>query len=147
MRSIRLLLALAVAAASVSAAAPAQAQRLADVAPGVASHVQAAPATAEIAPALPLLSASRDLPPALRPPFAATPDGATARPLSVAGHAGVGAAAGAVTGAAASLAIYALSPDCRSTGSMCGLAFPFLIGGGALTGAAAGLLVGLIRNR
>jgi hypothetical protein len=63
------------------------------------------------------------------------------------GHAGVGAAAGAATGVAASLAIHAFSPECRSTGSMCGLAFPFIVGGGAATGGVVGLVMGLIRTR
>jgi uncharacterized membrane protein len=146
MRPIRSL-AFLCSAAAIATAAPAHAQRGADLAPGAAAHVQAAPERSEIAPAPAVLSATRDLPAALRPSFAHAPDAAAARPLSVAGHAGVGAAAGAVTGAAASLAIYAFSSDCRSTGSMCGLAFPFIIGGGAVTGGAVGLVVGLIRNR
>jgi hypothetical protein len=145
MRSIRFLLALAVAAAFVSAAAPAHAQRAADLALDT-SHVQAAPAPREIAPASPLLSASRELPSALRPSFE-THHAAAGRPLSVAGHVGVGAAAGAVTGAAASLAMYALWSECRTTGNMCGLAVPFLVGAGAVSGGTVGLVVGLVRNR
>jgi hypothetical protein len=146
MRSIRFLLALAVAAAS-AAAAPVHAQRIADLAPGTASHVQAAPAPREIAPASPLLAASRDLPAALRPPRVDAHDAAAARPLSVAGHAGVGAGTGALAGVLASAAMFAFDEDCRSGHSMCGLAVPVFIGGGALTGGAVGLAVGLIRNR
>ncbi|MBW3570729.1 MAG: hypothetical protein KY467_06455 [Gemmatimonadetes bacterium] len=141
MRSIRFLLALAIAGACAAVAAPAHAQRLADVAPGAPWHVHPAPAATT-----PVVAATRGLPAELRP-SSAPADGAAARPLSVAGHVGVGAAAGAVTGAAASLAVFSLWSECRSTGSMCGLAFPFLIGGGAVAGGTVGLVVGLIRNR
>ncbi|HEX5869031.1 MAG TPA: hypothetical protein VFY65_01375 [Longimicrobium sp.] len=145
MRSTRFLLALVVAAASV-AAAPIHAQRAADPAPG-GSHAQAAPAPREIAPASPLLSASRDLPAALRPPRVETHDAAAERRLSVAGHTAVGAGAGALAGVLASAAMFAFDEDCRPGHSMCGLAIPVFIGGGALTGGAVGLVVGLTRNR
>lgn len=145
MRSIRFLVVLA-AAATCAVAAPLHAQRVADVAPG-ASHVQAARDSREMAPVSPLLAASRDLPSALRPAAVQAPDAAAERRLSVAGHVGVGAAAGVVTGAAASLAMFSLWSECRSTGNMCGLAVPFLVGAGAVTGGAVGLVVGLVRNR
>lgn len=132
--------ALAAAAVCTIMAAPAQAQRVADLAPGAVSH--AAPARTEIAPAA-ALSSTRDLPSALRP---ARVD-ADARPLSVGGHAAVGAGAGAVTGALAYLAYYGVSDGCRTPEGMCGLAIPFLVGGGAVAGGAVGLVAGLIRNR
>jgi hypothetical protein len=142
MRSIQLLVIVAVVAI---VAAPAQAQRMADLAPG-ASHVKAAPAPWEIAPAAPLVSASRDLTTALRPSFETT-GAAAGRRLSVAGHTAVGAGAGALAGVLASVAMFAFDEDCRPGDSMCGLAVPVFIGGGALTGGAVGLVVGLIRNR
>lgn len=37
--------------------------------------------------------------------------------------------------------------DCRSADSMCGLAIPVMVGGGAISGGVVGLVVGLIRNR
>lgn len=144
MRFIRFLLALA--AACTAAAAPAHAQRVADVTLG-ASHVQPVPPVREIAPASPLLSPSRDLPSALRPDAVQAHDVAAERRLSVAGHTAVGAGAGALAGVLASAAMFAFDEDCRPGYSMCGLAVPVLIGGGALTGGAAGLVVGLIRNR
>lgn len=146
MRSIRFLLALAVAAGFVSAAAPVHAQRADEVAPG-ASHVQAAPAPREITPASPLLSASRDLPAALRPPRTDAHDPAAARRLSVAGHTAVGAGAGALAGVLASAALFVFDENCTAGDSMCGLAVPVFIGGGVLTGAVTGLVVGLVRNR
>jgi hypothetical protein len=141
MRSIRFL---AVAVFAI-VAAPAHAQRIADLAPGAASHVQ--PALASAAPASPLLVANHELPSTLRPSRVDAHDPAAARPLSVAGHTAVGAGAGALAGVLASVAMLALDEDCRSGDSMCGLAAPVFIGGGALTGAAVGLVVGLIRNR
>jgi hypothetical protein len=143
MRYIRSVLVLA--AACAAAAAPVHAQRAADQAPG-ASYVQAAPAPREIAPAAPLLSASRDLPSTLRPSFETAGDAAERR-LSVAGHTAVGAGAGALAGVLASAALFVFDENCTSGDSMCGLAVPVFIGGGVLTGAAAGLVVGLIRNR
>lgn len=65
----------------------------------------------------------------------------------MAGHAAIGALAGAATGAVVGLTVMALTPECRSTGSMCGLAIPFVSGGGALVGGAVALVVGLVRNR
>lgn len=135
-------IALAAAAVCTMMAAPAQAQRITDLAPGAASH--APPARTEIAPAA-ALSSTRDLPSALRPARADAE--ADARPLSVGGHAAVGAGAGAATGALAYLAFYALSDGCRTPEAMCGLAIPFLVGGGAVAGGAVGLVAGLIRNR
>lgn len=134
MTSVRILIALV---ACTAVAAPAQAQRIADLAPGAPSHVHPAP----------VLAASRDLPAALRPSAARRSHAAEARRLSVAGHAAVGALASAGAGAVASLALFALDPECRSGDSMCGLAIPALVGGGVVTGTAAGLIVGLIRNR
>jgi|GEM_PF-3516798 len=144
MRSIRLRFALAIAAACTAVATPAHAQRIADLAPGLPSHAQQAPA--DPAPAAATLSASRDLAPAPRPRSVQVAD-AEVRPMSVGGHTVVGAAAGAATGGLAFLAIYALSSDCHATESMCGIAIPFMVGGGAVTGGLVGLVVGLIRNR
>jgi hypothetical protein len=141
MRSIRSIL--FVAAVFATVAAPAHAQRIADLAPGVATE---APAQPMLAPDAGTLSASRDLAPALRPPRVVA-RGAATRRLSVAGHAAVGAGVGAATGALGFLAMYALTLDCRSPDSMCGLAIPVMVGGGAVTGAVAGAVVGLIRNR
>jgi hypothetical protein len=69
------------------------------------------------------------------------------RRLSVAGHAAVGAGVGVAAGALASLAMFVFEPGCDVGDSMCGLAVPVLVGGGALTGAAVGAVVGLVRNR
>jgi hypothetical protein len=126
-------------------AAPAHAQRVADLAPG--HTVQAAPAQPALAPAAGTLSASRDLAPALRPAPAEAPRDVEVRRLSVAGHAAVGAGVGVAAGALASLAMFAFQPGCDMGDSMCGLNVPILIGGGALTGAAVGAVVGLVRNR
>lgn len=125
-------------------ATPARAQRLADPAPGAASRVPAA--QMEISPTA-VLAPARDLPPALRPALADVRDAAVERRLSVAGHTAIGAGAGAATGALAFLAMYALDDECHSPDSMCGLAIPVMVGGGALSGGAVGLVVGMIRNR
>ena len=74
-------------------------------------------------------------------------DVAAGRRLSVAGHTAVGAGVGALAGVLASAVMFAFDEDCRPGDSMCGLAVPVFIGGGALTGGAVGLVVGLIRNR
>jgi hypothetical protein len=124
---------------AVCAAAPAQAQRIAHLPTGHA--VQPA-----LAPAVGTLSASRDLAPALRPAPAEAPRDVEVRRLSVAGHAAVGAGVGLAAGALASLAMFAFQPGCDMGDSMCGLAVPVLVGGGALTGAAIGAVVGLVRN-
>lgn len=142
MRSIRPLLAPAIAAICAMMAAPAHAQRVADLAPDAPSYVQQAPAAPR-----PILAASRDLAPALRPAPVDAPEAVAPRRLSTAGHAAVGAAAGAGAGVLASLAMFAVDEDCRRSESMCGLAIPVFIGGGALTGSVVGLVVGLVRNR
>lgn len=130
---------------AVCAAAPAQAQRVADLAPG--HTVQPASAQPALAPAAGTLAASRDLAPALRPDPIDPSRTVEARRLSIAGHAAVGAGVGVATGALASLAMFAFQPGCDMGESMCGLAIPALVGGGALTGAAVGAVVGLVRNR
>lgn len=142
MRSIRFLLAPAITAICAMMAAPAHAQRIADLTPDVPSYVAPAPAAVR-----PTLATSRDLAPALRPAPVDAPDAVVPRRLSTAGHAAVGAAAGAGAGVLASLALFAFDPDCRRGESMCGLAIPVFIGGGALTGSVVGLVVGLVRNR
>src|SRR5688500_3857456 len=116
----------AFAAVCTVLAAPVHAQRIADLAPGAASHAQPAVAP-EFAASPPVLTASRDLAPALRPPATELPDAAEARRLSVAGHAAVGALAGLGVGALASVALFVLQPDCRNAESMCGLAVPIFV--------------------
>jgi hypothetical protein len=140
MRSIHSLLALVIAAAAT--AAPAHAQRIADLAPGVVSH--ATSARTEVAPVL--LAPARTLPPALRPTTVDARDAAAGRRVSVAGHAAIGAGAGALAGVLASAALFVFDEECRYADSMCGLAVPVFIGGGTLTGGVVGLVVGLIRN-
>lgn len=133
----------ALACLAMTIAAPAHAQRMADVAPGAVAHAPPAPA-AETESAV--LATNRDLPPALRPAAPDAREAVTERRLSVGGHAAVGAGVGALAGALTYVAAFGLSDECRSTGSMCGLAIPFLVGGGAVAGGVVGLVVGLVRN-
>lgn len=135
MNFVRLALVL-VAAGLCALAAPAHAQQPAVAPTQVPSRLDR--------PALPplpaALSARVDAPVASH---AEALEEAEARRLPLVAYPLIGAAAGALVG----LSVMALSPDCWSPDSMCGMVVPAMAGAGAVAGGAVGLVIGVIRTR